>query len=372
MEIKGGMKLPIMACGLLTAGTVAVWKGSPQLMFHRMVGLFLWLFSSTSSSSPSVSDATYPHHPLTPRHHQSNHPSLLATTRSLQSSRTPLNTDGTILDALAHTYFDPDAPVVDAPTALIFSDRLEGIIPTIGSMVRSTSVPMHIILIGKEGTNAEAYAHFGDRTASFVTLTFEEAAADLTNQGLYPIWNWEEWHSSVDAETGGISPEWTNENTIHVAEWDGLGTHAHQLNHLRFYIPYLSVVKDANHVFFIDDDLLVQKDLFEVSRRVAEEASPSAGLTCPCNIWMWNDDCHHFDFKSKHANILEVSPLYGGRPECTDDDDEFCLPKNFGEFVRGATPEGIEAEDQTGMYLYTTLQMCVDFIRLHTILIYLP
>ena len=32
MEIKGGMKLPIMACGLLTAGTVAVWKGSENMM----------------------------------------------------------------------------------------------------------------------------------------------------------------------------------------------------------------------------------------------------------------------------------------------------------------------------------------------------
>ena len=89
------------------------------------------------------------------------------------------------------------------------------------------------------------------------------------------------------------------------------------------------------------------KDLNEVVASVADSVSPTAGLTCPCNIWTWNDDCHHFDFKREYANILEVSPLYGGRPECTSKDDQFCLPSNFNEFVKSATPEGINAEDQT-------------------------
>ena len=234
-----------------------------------------------------------------------------------------------------------DEIVPDAPTALIFSDRLEGIIPTIGSMIRSTSVPMNIILIGKADINAKAYEHFATRTASFVTMTVEDAQNDLINNaGLNPIWKWDEWHSS--SEEG-----WKNENTIHVAEWDDLHTHAHELNHLRFYIPYLSVVKKAKHLFFIDDDLLVQKDLNEVVASVADSVSPTAGLTCPCNIWTWNDDCHHFDFKREYANILEVSPLYGGRPECTSKDEQFCLPSNFNEFVKSATPEGMNAEDQT-------------------------
>ena len=172
-------------------------------------------------------------------------------------------------------------------------------------------------------------------------MTLADAQEDLIQQGLDFIWNWEEWHSS--SKSG-----WKNENTIHAAEWDRLHTHAHELNHLRFYIPYLSVVKDAKHVFFIDDDLLVQKDLYEVGKSVAEKVSPSAGLTCPCNIWMWNSDCHHFDFKSEYANILEVAPLYGGQPECQSEDEHFCLPTNFDSFVREATPEGLVPEDQTG------------------------
>ena len=119
-----------------------------------------------------------------------------------------------------------DEIVPDAPTALIFSDRLEGIIPTIGSMIRSTSVPMNIILIGKADINAKAYEHFATRTASFVTMTVEDAQNDLINNaGLNPIWKWDEWHSS--SEEG-----WKNENTIHVAEWDDLHTHAHEHRHI--------------------------------------------------------------------------------------------------------------------------------------------
>ena len=81
---------------------------------------------------------------------------------------------------------------------------------------------------------------------------------------------------------------------------------------------------------------------------MAEKVGDDAGLTCPCNIWTWNDDCHHFDFKSQFANILEVSPLYGGQPTCGDEAEDYCLPENWDDFVRRATPPGIDAEDQTG------------------------
>lgn len=209
-------------------------------------------------------------------------------------------------------------------------------------MIRATSIPMNIILIGKDDVNKRAYDHFHSRTASFVTMTVEEAQEDLSEQGLAPIWGWEEWHSSIK------QPGWKNENTIHVAEWDKLYTHAHELNHLRFYAPYLSAVKNTKHVFFVDDDLLVQKDLHEVVRTVSEKTSPTSGLTCPCNIWMWQDECQHFDFESQQANILETSALYGSRPECTSPDEPNCRPANFDEFVRSSTPKGMKAEDQTG------------------------
>ena len=241
----------------------------------------------------------------------------------------------------------------DAPTVLIFSDRINGLIPTIGSMIRATSVPINIVLIGKDDINKKAHDHFHSRTASFVTMTVNEAQQDITEQGLSPIWNWKEWHSSIK------QPGWKNDNTIHVADWDELYTHAHELNHLRFYAPYLRAIRHNKHVFFIDDDLLVQTDLHEVSRAVSEKISPTSGLTCPCNIWLWNDECHRFGFKSQHANILETAALYGGRPECKSPTEENCLPANFEEFVSSALPKGMKAEDQTGEMSTLPLQLYI-------------
>ncbi len=226
-------------------------------------------------------------------------------------------------------------------TVLIFSDRIEGIITTIGSMIKSSpNSPISVILVGKQEPNEQAKEHFKNRIASFVTMTIEDAQADLVAQGLNPIWNWDTWHTSSD-------PTWANENTIHPAEWDNLHTHAHELNHLRFYIPYLSVVKEAEHVFFIDDDLLIRKDLSYVMDNV--NVPDDAAMTCPCNIWIWNDDCHHFDFKSQHANIMEVPVLYGGRPECTSEDEKFCLPPDWDGYVNRSLPSlDTHPWDQTG------------------------
>jgi hypothetical protein len=133
---------------------------------------------------------------------------------------------------------------------------------------------MNIILIGmSEDTNAKAHKHFKDRTASFITMTVEEAHDDLIKQGHKPIWMWDEWHTSMEEGQA-------NENTIHVAKWDNLHTHALELKNLRFYIPYLSVVKKAKHLFFINDDLLIQQDLKEVMSTVGNKVGPNAEASC--------------------------------------------------------------------------------------------
>ena len=128
-------------------------------------------------------------------------------------------------------------PDYEKITTVIISDRIEGIVTTLGSMIRSTSSSINVILIGNQETNEKAQEHFHDRTSSFIAMTVEEIQADLIAQGFDPIWNWREWHSSRD-------PEWKNENTLHVAEWDDLHTHDHELSkstspyHLHFDIVH--------------------------------------------------------------------------------------------------------------------------------------
>ena len=57
-------------------------------------------------------------------------------------------------------------PVKRCPVILTFSDRLEGIVPTVGCAIRLTSSPLNIISIGEEDTNRKVHDHFKDRTES--------------------------------------------------------------------------------------------------------------------------------------------------------------------------------------------------------------
>ena len=115
-------------------------------------------------------------------------------------------------------------------TVVIMSDRSDPIITTIGSMIRSASKPVHIILIGRDATsNDKIVKHFQERPALITALSLQDAEDDLVSQGMRPIWTWDEWHSSHD-------PDWKNENTIHVADWDDLELHEHELNHVSNYL----------------------------------------------------------------------------------------------------------------------------------------
>ncbi len=228
-------------------------------------------------------------------------------------------------------------------TIVIMSDRLHGLIPALGSIVTNSNRPVDILLIGKEEANLKAKQHFGDRVANFITMTLKDVEEDLLqNGGQKPIWTWDDWHASY-------RDDWQNKNTMHLAEWDGLETHSYTLNHLRFYLPYVSVLQNRDHVFFIDDDVLVQKDISEVIQQVIPTLDDSTALTCPCNIWGWNDECHHFDFHSEKSNIMETSTLYAGTPSCetTSDPKDACLPANWGHFLEEATPTNVVPESQT-------------------------
>jgi len=100
----------------------------------------------------------------------------------------------------------------------------------------------------------------------------------------------------------------------------------------------------------MDDDVLVQKDMGEVLKKVVSNLDKSTALTCPCNIWDWNDECHHFDFHSQEYNIRQTAVLYHDKPTCkshTKDTQADCTPSNWEQFINDATPFGKNAESQT-------------------------
>lgn len=216
---------------------------------------------------------------------------------------------------------------------VVISNRRDGIIPTLASIITTASKPVDVVVIGEHAINEQVRAHFGSRINEFTSMSVQDITDDLVAQGLQPIWTWSEWHTSMD-------PSWKNENTLHVGPWDNLQTHAHELNHIRFYLPHVSIFKSKGYFFFIDDDLLIKKDLAVVAEKTMGALDVSRGLVCPCNIWMWNSECFHFEFQSMKDKILQMPSLYGDREVCKTDSEAHCVPENYWAFVDSVMPEG--------------------------------
>jgi lipopolysaccharide biosynthesis glycosyltransferase/LPS sulfotransferase NodH len=224
---------------------------------------------------------------------------------------------------------------------VIISNRLAGIIPTVSSILTHTSSkPVDLVLIGDPALNEKVRQHFSAPTRTrqraihtFTSLTVESVQADLLAQGYQPIWTWPEWGSSR-------SSTWRNQHTLHVAEWDELETHAHELNHLRFYLPLVSQFRKHKYLYFLDDDILVQKDLGHVVDSTLQTLHPSKGLVTPCNIWIWNSDCHHFGFESEETikPILQMPSLYGDRHVCQSEAETHCYPASYPDFLDSVLP----------------------------------
>lgn len=72
------------------------------------------------------------------------------------------------------------------------------------------------------------------------------------------MWTWEDYGSSLEEE-------WKNENTVHPASWDFNKMHMLPLNHLRFYIPYFRAFQNLSSLYFVDDDVLINGDLYKLA-----------------------------------------------------------------------------------------------------------
>jgi hypothetical protein len=55
---------------------------------------------------------------------------------------------------------------------------------------------------------------------------------------------------------------------------------------VRFYLPHVSIFRQKRYFYFLDDDIMVQKDLGVLAERTMNDLEASRGLVCPCNIWM--------------------------------------------------------------------------------------
>lgn len=115
---------------------------------------------------------------------------------------------GLLIDRLDFGKTPPKRGEKENVLVVIISNRRDGIIPTIASILITSTLPVDVILIGVHEINEQVRAHFGVRINQFVSLSVDDITEDLLAQGFRPIWKWDEWHTSID------NPNWRNENTI--------------------------------------------------------------------------------------------------------------------------------------------------------------
>lgn len=286
------------------------------------------------------------------------------------TSREPPQQQPSSSSVVTDPHNQPDAPAVITPDAgkeeeavlvVISSDRIEGILPALASILRSTvTAPVHVVLIESShqkndttSSNAETVrTHFGSRIAHFISLTVSDVQEDLIRQSRRkttrqtesktssnsaadsnsiligePIWMWPEWHSSIHN-----SSNWSNlDYTIRPDVWDNRLVHAHELNHVRFYLPHLSFFAHRDYLYFVDDDVIVQQDLSVLATQTLETLSRDKGLVTPCSMWTWNDECQTFGFAVAQATMEHSTPIYGDRKRCETDAEINCVPALYHE-----------------------------------------
>mmetsp|Transcript_27487 Transcript_27487/g.46280 ORF Transcript_27487/g.46280 Transcript_27487/m.46280 type:complete len:1094 (-) Transcript_27487:126-3407(-) len=234
----------------------------------------------------------------------------------------------------------------DIVSICIISDRVEGLLGTLGSISLHSATPSLIsvtlitterrILKRLEEEGGELYQlHIRKRLGSIRVVTVEEAVDSLTTLGRVPVWKWAEFgHSGTwDAEEFGPSPSpfpsssfsSSNESnryfTARSASWDKQSMHSNPLNHLRFYLPHLPLFRGQRRLLFIDDDVVVQGDVqlaWEQGGRAVGGRGDGRGraLLATCNLWEFDKSSMIFKLRNQ-LRPLASSPalVLTGRTE---------------------------------------------------------
>lgn len=231
----------------------------------------------------------------------------------------------------------------DSVRVVIVSDRFAGIVPTVSSLLTHThSVGIDLVLIGDPTINAKVEQHFAQTNTtarhqlqSFTALTLQDITLQLEQNGHVPIWTWPSWGTSRSDPESWFRPA----STIHTADWDNLPTHAHELNHVRFYLPHLFA--NDTLLYFMDDDILVRKDIGVLAAKTLQKQQQAKmGMVTPCNIWMWETTCQTFAFRNADevGTILNMPSLYGDRHVCRSATERHCYPEGYRDFLQAQLP----------------------------------
>lgn len=210
------------------------------------------------------------------------------------------DTDPLIASDRANATFDREEPL----HACLFSDRMAATPLVIQSVAEHASRPdlIHIWVV----TPKESYEEF-KRLAVPNTfkngihvhvMALEDITAELVNHKYKPVWTWKEFGSSLH------NPEWlTKPMSTEPLRADVDPKHMHPMNHLRFYLPYMDVFKDAKRLVLLDDDVVLQGDLNDL---VSLPFPQDKVIITNCRRWKHHNGTFAYEipFKGDAANVL--------------------------------------------------------------------
>lgn len=207
-------------------------------------------------------------------------------------------------------------PAVEGTTVhlCLFSDRELGLTATLASAaLNSKHAILHAWVVTDNASAVSAASNrlgvMGLSTRLRVhPLALSAVVAQLLADGHRPVWTWPQYNSSVRNDHGGWDTAWARTTTAHPGSWDASPMHAHPLNHLRFYIPYIRELQSLDRVLFVDDDLVIQGDVAHAWR--AKDVVPAGrALVGACEIWGYDKDNAAFRHRGSHSNYAHSSAL---------------------------------------------------------------
>lgn len=222
------------------------------------------------------------------------------------------------------------AQVLDAdpcpPAFTVLGSRQSAVnCPPICSVCRTSKKKLRFVVISTD--NYEFRDYFDNlqdckATGSELELqSIDEATDSLLALGFQPIW----WQVENNMTTSDSHPkEWSVQTPYKNDK------HAHALNMLRFYLPYLPSLAGAKKFLFLDDDVVLQRDIQEIFDL---ELQPTEAVLAGCQHWIWNGNAIGNFETSWNMSVKETSYLGNHAVVCDSGADEQygCLTASIEE-----------------------------------------